>query len=164
MMNAATPDRREEEQMAQRVNGAEVVTTWVRVGLVVLAIPQAITGLWAILDPEGWFADFPGFDPRRVAAEPPFNSHLAADAGAGFLATAVALLVAAWWAQRQTVLLALITYLAFTVPHLIYHAANPAPGLSSGEDVRNVTTLVIAVVAAVVLGWAARAPHRRAQT
>jgi hypothetical protein len=148
MMNAATPDRREEEQMAQRVNGAEVVTTWVRVGLVVLAIPQAITGLWAILDPEGWFADFPGFDPRLVAAEPPFNSHL----------------VAAWWAQRQTVLLALITYLAFTVPHLIYHAANPAPGLSSGEDVRNVTTLVIAVVAAVVLGWAARAPHRRAQT
>jgi hypothetical protein len=150
--------------MTQRENDATAVATWVRAGLIALAIPQAITGLWAILDPEGWFADFPGFDPRLVAADPPYNGHLATDAGAGFLATAVALLLAAWWAERHTVYVALATLLTFAVPHLAYHAANPAPGLTDAEDARNVVTLVIPVVVAVILGWGARYSHRRSPT
>ena len=44
---------------------------------------------------------FPGWDPRLVAAEPPFNEHLAGDAGAGFLATGAIVLLAAWWAERR---------------------------------------------------------------
>jgi hypothetical protein len=139
--------------MIQRENETATVATWVRVGLVALAIPQAVTGLWAILDPQGWFTSFPGFDPRLVAADPPYNGHLATDAGAGFLATAVALLLAAWWAERHTVYVALATFLAFAVPHLAYHAANPAPGLTDAEDLRNVVTLSVAVVVALVLGW-----------
>jgi hypothetical protein len=147
--------------MSESETRTVAVAPWVRIGLVALAVPQAITGLWAILDPSGWFTDFPGFDPRLVAAEPPSNSHLATDAGAGFLATAVALSLAAWWAERRTVLLALATYLAFAVPHLAYHAANPAPGLSDAEDLRNVATLIIATVIPVVLGWGARTPRPR---
>jgi hypothetical protein len=143
--------------MSKRENGTVAVASWVRLGLVALAVPQAITGLWAILDPSGWFTDFPGFDPRLVAAEPPYNVHLATDVGGGFLATAVALLLAAWWADRRTVFLALATYLALAVPHLAYHAANPAPGLTDTEDLRNVVTLMIAVLVPLVLGWGARA-------
>lgn len=135
------------------------VAAWVRLGLVALAVPQAFTGLWAILDPSGWFNDFPGFDPRLVAAIPPYNAHLAADAGAGFLATAVALVLAAWWGDRRVVLLALATYLSFAVPHLVYHVVNPSPGLSDAEDLRNVATLVIAVAFPVALGWGAYTKH-----
>lgn len=131
------------------------VAAWVRVGLVALAVPQVFTGLWAILDPSGWFKDFPGFDPRLVAAIPPYNAHLANDAGAGFLATAVALVLAAWWGERRVVLLAVATYLSFAVPHLAYHTINPSPGLSDAEDLRNVATLVIAVVLPLALGWGA---------
>jgi hypothetical protein len=146
--------------MRHEAQQTAAVAGWVRLGLVALAVPQAITGLWAILDPSGWFSEFPGFDPRLVAADPPHNDHLATDVGAGFLATAVALLLAAWWAERRAVQLALATYLAFAVPHLVYHAANPAPGLTDAEDLRNVATLTIAVVVPLILGWATRARRR----
>jgi hypothetical protein len=62
------------------------VADWVRLGLVALAVPQVVTGTWALVDASHWFDHFPGFDPRLAAAEPPFNAHLATDAGAGFLA------------------------------------------------------------------------------
>jgi hypothetical protein len=146
----------EAKGMTEHPNRTAVVATWVRIGLVALAVPQAVTGLWAILDPSGWFTEFPGFDPRLVAADPPYNAHLANDTGAGFLATAVALSLAAWWGERRTVYLALATYLAFAVPHLAYHAANPASGLSAAKDRNNVATLIIAIVGALVLAWGAR--------
>jgi hypothetical protein len=138
-----------------------VVADWVRAGLVALGVVQLYTGVWAIVDPSGWFARFPGFDPRLVAADPPYNAHLATDAGAGFLATAVALLLAAWWAERRVVLVALAAYLAFAVPHLVFHAANPAPGLTAGEDARNVVTLVIAAGFPLVLAWGTRPGRTR---
>ena len=147
--------------MDEGVNTPEPVANWVRAGLVALAAPQLVTGVWAIFDPTGWYRNFPGFDPRLVAAEPPFNHHLAVDAGAGFLATAVALLLAAWWAERRVVLLALATYLAFALPHLAYHAANPAPGLTDAENARNVATLVIAAAFPVVLLWGLARRSRR---
>jgi hypothetical protein len=56
-------------------------------------------------------------------------------------------------AERHTVYVALATFLTLAVPHLAYHAANPAPGLTDAEDVRNVVTLAIVVVVAVILGW-----------
>jgi hypothetical protein len=145
--------------MSDPANPTVAVASWVRIGLVALAVPQAVTGLWAVLDPSGWYTNFPGFDPRLVAADPPYNAHLATDAGAGFLATAVALLIAAWWGERRPAFLALATYLTLAVPHLAYHTANPAPGLSDGEDVRNVVTLVVAVAFPLVLAWGARAPR-----
>lgn len=132
---------------------------WVRLGLVALAVPQAITGVWAVVSPSNWYDRFPGFDPRLAAADPPYNSHLATDAGAGFLATAVVLTVAAVWGSRSGAFLALVTYLAFAIPHLVYHTANPAPGLTDAEDIRNVIVLAVAVAFPLVLAWGAR--HRR---
>lgn len=127
------------------------VLGWVRIGLVALGLPNALAGLWAVLTPEGWYDSFPGWDPRLVAAEPPFNAHLATDAGAGLLASGVVLLVAAWLADRRSVQLALVAFLAFAVPHTGYHAMNPAPGLSSAEDAQNAATLVFTVLVVVAL-------------
>jgi len=128
------------------------IANWVRVVLFVgLAVPQLVTGVWAVLAPESWFDRFPGLDPRLVAAEPPFNAHLATDAGAGFLATGLAVAVAALLAHRVGVIVALVAYLGFAVPHALYHAASPAPGLSGAEDAVNVALLASGVVLAVAV-------------
>ncbi len=131
--------------------------SWVRLGIAVtLGAPQLVIGLWAVTAPDNWFRNFPGFDPRLVAAEPPYNRHLASDAGAGFLATGVVLLLAAIWANRASVLTALLAYAAFTMPHVLYHATNPADALTGFEDVTNVLALGSGLILAGVFVWGMR--------
>jgi hypothetical protein len=141
-----------------------VVPGWVRIGLVVLGGPNVVAGLWAIVAPRNWFDHFPGWDPRLVAAEPPFNSHLAVDAGAGLFASGVVLLAAAWLADRRSVTLALLAFTAFAAPHAVYHSLNPAPGLSTAEDVVNAAVLVFVVAAAVALWAGSLRPHGNTTT
>jgi hypothetical protein len=130
---------------------------WVRLGVAVtLAAPQLVIGLWAVTAPGNWFRNFPGFDPRLVAAEPPYNQHLAADAGAGFVATGVVLLVAAIWANRASLSTALLAYAVFTVPHVRYHATNPADALTGFEDLTNVLAIGSGLVLAAVFAWGLR--------
>lgn len=138
------------------------VSRWVRIGLALIAVPQLITGLWAILAPRNWYDEFPGVGPSLVAAEPPFNTHLATDAGAGFLATGVALLAAALIARRSGVYIALLTYLVFAVVHFIYHLAHHAPGLSDAAHLGNALLLGSGIVVAAVLAWGARRTGPRA--
>lgn len=141
------------------------IPSWVRLGvLVTMAAPQLLIGAWAVLAPERWFDSFPGFDPRLVAAEPPFNEHLASDAGAGFLATGVALLAAALWARRDGLRVALVAYLAFTIPHAGWHALNPSALLSGAEDAMNVVVLASGLVLAAVFAYGSgdRPPFARA--
>ena len=134
----------------------ERVASWVRWGVAVtMAVPQVAIGLWAVLGPRSWFDSFPGFDPRLVAAEPPYNQHLASDAGAGFLATGVALLVAVVWANRGALRLALLTYVVFTVPHVVYHALHPADLLTGAEDAANTFLLASGLALAAVFAYGA---------
>ncbi len=127
------------------------VRPWVRIGLVALGAPNLLTGLWAVLAPQGWFDNFPGFGPALVAAEPPYNAHLATDAGAGLLASGLVLLVAAWLADGRSTQLALVAFSAFAIPHAGYHVLNPSPGLTAGEDLQNAVLLGFVAVAAIVL-------------
>jgi hypothetical protein len=130
------------------------VPAWVRLGVIVtLAAPQLLIGLWATVMTDHWFDEFPGLGPALVAAEGPYNQHLAADAGAGFLATGAGLLAAALWARRTGVRVALLTFVAFTLPHTLYHAFNPADSLSGAEDVVNVLSLASTLVLAAVFGY-----------
>jgi hypothetical protein len=139
------------------VRGVEgLVPRWVRIGLVALASGPLVTGLWAVLATRSWFDRFPGVGADVVAAEPPFNAHLASDAGAGFLATGVALITAALWAQRSAVSVALLAYLSFALPHVVYHLAHPADALSGAERAINLALLGSGVAIAAVLGWGAR--------
>lgn len=127
------------------------VAAWVRIGLVALGVPNVVAGLWAVAAPSSWYESFPGFDPQLVAAEPPFNAHLATDAGAGLLASGAVLLVAAWLGDRRSVALGTVAFACFGVPHAAYHVLNPAPGLDTAEDARNALTLVFVAGAALVL-------------
>ena len=137
------------------------VPTWVRaVMIALLAVPQLFVGAWALAAPRQWYDNFPGVGPHLVSAEPPFNQHLATDVGAGFLATGVALLVAAIIGRRSGVYVALVAYAAFAVPHFLYHATHEAPGLSSGENVMNAGLLGAGLVWLVVAAWGARPVSR----
>lgn len=139
-----------------------LVPVWVRAGLVALGLPTVATGLWAVLRPESWFNDFPGWDPRLVAAEPPFNAHLATDAGAGILASGAVLLAAAWLADRRSVRLAAVAFTAFALPHTAFHVINPAEDLTTAENAQNVAVLIFTVVAVVALFvGAGRGPAER---
>lgn len=134
-----------------RTETTTTVPGWVRLALVALGLPNLLTGAWALLAPENWFDRFPGFDPRLVAAEPPYNAHLATDAGAGFLATGAIVVVAAWFGDRRSVRLGLVAYALFAIPHALYHTLDPSPGLTGAEDVQNAATLVFAAVVTLVL-------------
>lgn len=134
------------------------MTYWVRLGVAVtLGAPQLLIGLWAVTAPGNWFRNFPGFDPRLVAAEPPYNQHLATDAGTGFAAIGIVLLVAALWGNRASVSTALLGYALFTLPHVMYHATNPADALSGSEDLTNVLSLGSGLILAAIFAWGLRA-------
>ena len=87
---------------------------------------------------------------RRTTSTWPF------DAGGAFLTTGVALLIAVMWPRRQLATMALVTYLTFSIPHAVYHAAHEAPGLSSAGDAANVMVLFVGVVMAAGLLSGAR--------
>jgi hypothetical protein len=126
---------------------------WLRPGLVALGLPQLVTGAWAVISPAGWYESFPGFGPALVAADGPYNAHLAADAGAGFLATGLVLLLAAA-GEPRAVRLALVGYVAFAMPHALYHVGHPSPGLSDAQNLLNAIVLAVAVAMALLLLWA----------
>ena len=118
---------------------------WTRVALVLLAIPNLFAGLWAVLAPSSWYDNFPGWSPHLVAAVPPYNEHLATDAGAGLFAAGVLALLAAVLLRREVTIVAMTGYLAFALPHALYHLASPADALSASEDATNTLSLWVAV-------------------
>ena len=121
---------------------------WVRPALVVLAVPNLIAGLWGLVAPEHWFDTFPGWAPHLVAALPPYNEHLATDAAAGLFASGFVALIAAWSMRREIVIVSMAAYLAFALPHAVFHLANPAEAMTTLEDAVNVITLAVAVLLA----------------
>lgn len=94
--------------------------------------------------------------PCGAPLDRPFNAHLATDAGGGFLATGVVLVLAAAWGERRVAQLALGGVLTFALAHLSYHALSPAPGLTESENVISVIALVLAAAIPVALLVATR--------
>lgn len=130
------------------------VPHWVRVvTILTIAVPQIVTGAWAVVAPQHWFDHFPGVGPLLVASEPPFNAHLASDAGSGFLATGIAVAIAALIARRQLLLFALAIFAIGVIPHVLYHLTNPAPGLTDTENIVNVMMLMSGLAVAGVCAW-----------
>lgn len=114
-----------------------------------LAAVQLIDGLYALLAPRSFYGDFP-LGRGWVEALPAYNEHLVRDVGGLFLATGVALAAAAWFLERRLVGVALVSFLAFSVPHFIFHTLNLEP-YSTGDAIGNVVTLLFTVLAPVAL-------------
>ena len=121
----------------------------VRAVLGILGGVQVLNGLYALFAPSSFFGDFP-LGRGWVEALPAYNEHLVRDVGSLFLATGIVLLAAVVWTERRLVLIALVSYLAFAVPHAIYHAFNLEP-YGAGDAIANAVTLAFTVVAPIAL-------------
>jgi len=123
-----------------------------RAGLLILGVPQLLIGAWALVSPHGWFDSFPGAGHHWLPAYGPYNAHLATDVGATFVAIGLILILAALWLERRVVQVAVIGYLAYAIPHTIYHLANDHD-IGGGDQVADGVTLVLSVLLALTLLW-----------
>ena len=129
----------------------------IRVGLLLLGLPQALIGLWALVATRDWFETFPGAGHSWLPAYGAYNEHLATDVGATFLAIGVVLVLAAVYLERRLVQVALITYLVFEIPHFVYHLGAD-DRLSNGDQIASATTLALTVLLAFALLASTRRP------
>src|SRR4029453_895720 len=109
-----------------------------------LALPgavQVVLGLWTLLFPASFYTDVPTVD-----LTPPFGEPLFRDFGGAPLGLAAALTAAAVWTERRLVVVALLAYLAFSAPHLVFHL-----GHLEGAGDTAATVLVVVLTASVVL-------------
>jgi len=119
-----------------------------RIVLSVLLVVAAVAGLWALLAPWSFYDDFPTSSMHWVATDGPYNRHLVSDVGSFYLALG-ALTVAAL-ARPALARLAGVVWLAFSVPHWLYHSAHL--GLYGTRDqVLNEVALVGVVILAALL-------------
>lgn len=132
----------------------------VRVVLAVWAVVSVELGIWATLSPRSFYDEFPGFGRQWVRADGPYNEHLVRDFGALNLALAVVTIAALVTFGRPLVIAVAIAWLAWGVPHLVYHLRH-LDVYETTDKVLNVASLALlpvlaVVVLALVLGRPAR--------
>jgi hypothetical protein len=135
----------------------------VRIALVFGVLEQLWTGVWSLLWPRHFYDTFPLPGHPWQAWQPSYNEHLLRDFGALNLVLALLFGVAAYTMDRLMTRVALVAYLVFGVPHLIFHL-NHLAGLPTVDAVAQVTSLAIGVAAPLVLLWLTRGmPARPSQ-
>jgi hypothetical protein len=93
----------------------------VRAGLGILALFQAIIGVWALFAPTSFYSSFPLPGHPWVSLLPPYNEHLVGDVGELSLALTVVLAAAAVIGQRLLSAVAVAAIAVYAVPHAIFH-------------------------------------------
>jgi hypothetical protein len=121
------------------------VTLLLRLGLGAFAVIEVILGSWTLFSPESFYRDVP-----TVALTPPFSEHLMRDFGSATLGIAVVLIAATIWPTTRLAVIALLAYLAFSVPHLWFHVGH-LEGATPGEATYLTTTLVLSVLVPLLL-------------
>ena len=126
--------------------------TVVRIALALLAVVGLQVGLWAAFAPQSFYDDFPGAGRVWVSADGPYNQHLIRDVGALNLALAVVAIVAFVTLSRAAVLAAGGAWLAYGVPHLVYHLRHLDP-LEGADQVAVPVSLFLSVVLGALVLW-----------
>jgi hypothetical protein len=115
--------------------------TVLRAGLLGFAAVELVLGLWTLAFPASFYADVPTVD-----LTPPFSEHLMRDFGGATLGLALVLAAAGFWLERRLAVVALLAYLAFSLPHLVFHV-----GHLDGATGLEATVLVALLAASVVV-------------
>jgi hypothetical protein len=126
----------------------------VRVALGILALIGLQVGLWAAFAPQSFYDDFPGAGRFWVSVDGPYNEHLVRDVGALNLALAVVAIVAFVTLSRTAVLAAGGAWLAYGIPHLVYHLRHLDP-LEGADQIAVPVSLALSVVVAGLVVWTA---------
>jgi hypothetical protein len=110
-----------------------------------IAVTFLWVGVWALLFPRSFYADFPGGGRHWVSPDGPYNQHLVRDVGGLNLGLALVTIVAAVTLAPVVVRAAALATLVYEAPHLAYHATHlsPYPGF---DKVASISSLVLAVV------------------
>ncbi|MEO6470447.1 MAG: hypothetical protein ABIR57_01370 [Aeromicrobium sp.] len=134
-----------------------------RIGLIALGLPQAAIGVWALASAKGWFDSFPGAGRQWLGDYGPYNQHLATDVGATFVAIGALLIIAAWLLDHRTVVIALVVYLIYAIPHALFHLIHDDV-LSSGDRIFDGAVLTLTVFGALGLIWVSSQTERSVRT
>ena len=116
----------------------------VRLSLVLLGLPQLVVGLWALLFPRSFFADFP-FGRGWVTPLGPYNEHLVTDVGALFCALSLLALFGAIRVERRLAQATSIAWIVYLGPHLFFHATHTRP-FSTIDNVLQLGIFVIQIL------------------
>ena len=116
-----------------------------RGGLSFLFVAALIPGVWGVISPRSFFADFPGFGFHWVASHPPFNEHLVRDTASFYLAFALLFLAGAVTLGPRLVRGVLAGWLVFAVLHLLFHWRAEAD-LGAAEGLGLLVSLVALVL------------------
>jgi hypothetical protein len=103
------------------------LTNALRVVLGMLTVSAATVGTWAAFAPRSFYDDFPGLGQVWVAVDGPYNEHLVRDVGSLNLALCVVTVCALLTLARSTVVASALAWLAYGVPHFVYHARHLGP-------------------------------------
>lgn len=125
---------------------------FMRVVLGGLGLVQLVDGAWALIAPRSFYDDFPAGRGGWVSALPGYSDHLVRDVGSLFLATAVLMLWAAVVLERRLTLVALVAWLVWATPHLVFHLFNLEP-YDTVDTVANVVALAFTVFPPAILLW-----------
>lgn len=125
-------------------------TLILRAGLLFGLLVQLTSGIWPLLWPRHFYDTFPLPGHPWQAFHPAYNEHLVRDFGALNLVLALLFAVSAYTMDVLMTRTALIGYLIFAIPHLIFHL-NHLHRLPTADAVAEVVSLSIGVVAPLIL-------------
>ena len=122
--------------------------TYVRVVLIVFAAFELVLGLWLSIVPKTFYDHVP-----TVNWTPPYSDHLFHDFGGASLGLGIVLAAAAVRFDKFLAAVALIAYLAYAGPHLLFHLGHlegDNPVLSAGLAV--ILALMVLVPLTALVG------------
>jgi hypothetical protein len=124
-----------------------------RVGIWFLAVVLLAVGVVATLAPRVFYDDIPW-----VSLAPPYSEHLMRDYGAMNLALGLVTVVAAITMDRLMVRTALVAYVVFAIPHLLFHVTHHQH-YTTAAAVGETTALAISLVLPLGLLTLTRGSH-----
>ena len=134
-----------------------------RVLLAVVAVGNAVVGIWATAAPESFYENFPGVGQNWVALDGPYNEHLVGDVGALNLALAAVLVAAIVRPERYLVMVAAGAELVYSLPHFLYHLDH-LDVFDATNKVAVVVSLGVTVIVPIVLLWLSSRSEKAAIT
>jgi nucleoside-diphosphate-sugar epimerase len=130
-----------------------------RLGLLILGFTALELGVWAVIAPQSFYKSFPGAGRHWIDLNGPFNEHFIRDFGGLNLALALVTIAALVVGTRGLVSLAAGAWLAWSIPHVLYHFLNFGVFTDTADKIANGVTLSATILIPALVLWAAWRPQ-----
>jgi nucleoside-diphosphate-sugar epimerase len=137
-------------KLAQSLRIEPALPGRVRLALWVLIFSAFGVGVQAAFFPRSFYDDFP-LGRGWVAMDGRYNEHLIRDVGVLNLALLVMTVGAIFVGSRAISRITAISWLVYSVPHLVYHARHLTMSMSGFDKVAMISSLSVPVAAAIVV-------------